>query len=102
MRHALNPLTQSHAAPLQRNAASTSDAAAKPAAAAGLDRLARQTATTFAPRASGATGKNPATRGSTLYNVFEVQAWVALAVGGLLSFNVLLPTDDPSIPRLMG
>jgi hypothetical protein len=81
--------------------ASTSDAANKPAAA-GLDRLARQTATTFAPRASGATGKNPASRGSTLYAVFEVQAWVALAVGGLLSFNVLFPTDEPSIPRLMG
>jgi hypothetical protein len=34
--------------------------------------------------------------------VFEWQAWLALFVGGLLSFNVLYPTDDPSIPRLMG
>lgn len=34
--------------------------------------------------------------------VFEWQAWVAMLVGGLLSFNVLFPTDEPSIPRLMG
>jgi hypothetical protein len=34
--------------------------------------------------------------------VFEVQAWIAVAVGGLLSFNVLFPTDEPSIARLMG
>jgi hypothetical protein len=34
--------------------------------------------------------------------VFEVQAWLGLAVGGLLSFNLLFPTDEPSIPRLLG
>lgn len=67
-----------------------------------LSKLTRQTASTFAPRASGATGKNPAVRGSALYNVFEYQAWLALVVGGLLSFNVLWPTDEPSIPRLLG
>ena len=46
--------------------------------------------------------KNPAFPGSTLYKIFEVQAWLSIAVGGLLAFNVLLPTDEPSIPRLVG
>lgn len=66
-----------------------------------LAKFTRQTASTFAPRASGAV-KNPAFRGSTLYNVFEWQAWFSLLVGGFLSFNVLFPTDEPSIPRLLG
>eukprot|EP00879_Flechtneria_rotunda_P019962 GHRR01020983.1.p2 GENE.GHRR01020983.1~~GHRR01020983.1.p2 ORF type:complete len:161 (+),score=43.21 GHRR01020983.1:695-1177(+) len=34
--------------------------------------------------------------------VFEYQAWLALVVGGLLSFNVIYPTEQPSIARLMG
>jgi hypothetical protein len=34
--------------------------------------------------------------------LFETQAWIALAVGGLLSYNILFPTDTPSIPRLLG
>ena len=46
--------------------------------------------------------KNPAYPGSVLYTIFEVQAWLSIAVGGLLAFNVLLPTDEPSIPRLLG
>jgi len=76
---------------------------AKPAAAAdALRRSINKTAATFAPRQSGAARPNPASRGSWLYTVFEAQAWVAVAVGGLLSFNVLFPTDGPSIPRLMG
>lgn len=66
-----------------------------------VNKIVRQTAATFAPRSSTAT-KNPAVKGSLLYNVFEWQAWICLAVGGLLSFNVIFPTDDPSIPRLMG
>lgn len=66
-----------------------------------LERLTKQTANTFAPRSSTAT-KNPAFKGSLLYDIFEWQAWISLVVGGLLSFNVLFPTDDPSIPRLMG
>jgi hypothetical protein len=41
-------------------------------------------------------------KGSVLYNVFEVQAWVAMVAGGLLSFNLIFPTDEPSIARLMG
>ena len=46
--------------------------------------------------------KNPAFPGSALYTIFEVQAWLSVAVGGLLAFNVLAPTDEPSIPRLVG
>ena len=64
-------------------------------------KFARNAATTFAPRASGAV-KNPAFKGSVLYTVFEVQAWLALVVGGLLSFNVLFPSDQPDIARLLG
>jgi hypothetical protein len=74
----------------------------KQEAADALRRSINKTAATFAPRQSGAAKPNPAFRGSWLYNVFEVQAWLAVAVGGLLSFNLLFPTDDPSIPRLMG
>uniref|UniRef100_A0A061S3G0 Resistance to phytophthora 1 protein n=1 Tax=Tetraselmis sp. GSL018 TaxID=582737 RepID=A0A061S3G0_9CHLO len=59
-------------------------------------------AATFAPRQSGPAKKNPAVPGSVLYTVFDVQAWLGLVVGGLLSFNVIFPTDDPSIPRLLG
>ncbi len=40
--------------------------------------------------------------GSLLYSVFEWQAWLMLAVGGLLSFNLLFPTDQPSIARMLG
>lgn len=67
-----------------------------------VSRLVRNTATTFAPRASGATGKNPAVKGSTLYTIFGVQAWVSAAVGGALAFNLLAPSDGPSIARLIG
>ena len=67
-----------------------------------VSRLVRNTASTFAPRASGATGKNPAVFGSTLYKIFGVQAWVSAAVGGLLAFNLLAPSDEPSIARLVG
>lgn len=37
-----------------------------------VSKFARNAATTFAPRASGATGKNPAYKGSVLYTIFEV------------------------------
>jgi hypothetical protein len=46
--------------------------------------------------------KNPAFPGSALYTIFEVQAWLSVAVGGLLAFNLIWPTDGPSIPRLLG
>jgi len=31
-----------------------------------------------------------------------VQAWLSVAVGGLLSFNLIFPSDEPSIARLIG
>lgn len=37
-----------------------------------------------------------------LYKIFEVQAALGAVVGGLLSYNVLLPSDEPNIARLMG
>lgn len=67
-----------------------------------LSKFAKKTATTFAPRQSGAAKKNPAFKGSALYTVFEVQAYLAIVVGGLLAFNVIWPSDEPSIARLMG
>ncbi|PSC68220.1 hypothetical protein C2E20_8166 [Micractinium conductrix] len=90
----------------ERSSATQSEAAPGAPAAAELDKevskFARSAATTFAPRASGATGKNPAYKGSVLYTIFEVQAWAALAVGGLLSFNLIFPSDQPDIARLLG
>ena len=67
-----------------------------------LSTFAKKTATTFAPRQSGAVKKNPAYKGSALYAIFEAQAYAAVAVGGLLAFNVIYPSDEPSIARLMG
>jgi len=66
-----------------------------------LSKSIKNTAATFAPRPSTAT-KNPAYKGSVLYSVFEVQAWISMVIGGFLSYNLLFPTDEPSIPRLLG
>eukprot|EP01025_Chloroclados_australasicus_P006711 TRINITY_DN12139_c0_g3_i2.p1 TRINITY_DN12139_c0_g3~~TRINITY_DN12139_c0_g3_i2.p1 ORF type:complete len:207 (+),score=13.47 TRINITY_DN12139_c0_g3_i2:108-728(+) len=66
------------------------------------DKSVKNIASTFAPRASGNTGKNPAVKGTTLYNVFTVQAWACLVLGGLLSYNVIFPSDQPDLWRLMG
>ena len=66
-----------------------------------LSSFARKAAGTFAPRAS-TKQKNPAFPGSALYTIFEVQAYASIAVGGLLSFNVLFPSDGPDVWRLMG
>jgi hypothetical protein len=62
----------------------------------------RKTAATFAPRASSARSKNPAQPGTTLYSIFEVQAYVSMVIGGVLSFNLLFPSDQPDLWRLMG
>lgn len=79
-----------------------SQAASKPSTVASQKDV-NKFASTFAPRASGSTGRpNPAFKGSWLYTVFDVQAWAALVVGGLLSFNVIFPSDEPDIARLMG
>lgn len=79
----------------QKDDASFKDAEKK------VSAFVRSTATTFAPRSSTAV-KNPAYKGSALYSVFGAQAWISAVVGGLLSFNILFPTDQPSIARLIG
>jgi hypothetical protein len=66
------------------------------------DKKVKDIAATFAPRASGSTGKNPAVKGSVLYDIFTWQGWICMALGGLLSYNVLFPSDEPDIWRLMG
>ncbi|CAL1362107.1 unnamed protein product [Linum trigynum] len=66
-----------------------------------LKRVVQKTAATFAPRASTAS-KNPAVPGSTLYSVFEVQAYLSMVFGGALSFNLIFPSDEPDLWRLMG
>ncbi|GLI59520.1 hypothetical protein VaNZ11_001414, partial [Volvox africanus] len=66
-----------------------------------VTKFTRQAASTFAPRSS-TKQKNPAVKGSLLYDVFEYQSWICLVAGGLLSFNIIWPTDEPSIPRLLG
>lgn len=66
------------------------------------DKSVKNIAQTFAPRASGNTGSNPATKGSVLYDIFTYQAWILMVVGGLLSFNLIFPSDKPDIARLMG
>lgn len=66
-----------------------------------LKKVVQKTAATFAPRASTAT-KNPAVPGTTLYTVFEVQGYVSMLLGGALSFNLLFPSTEPDIWRLMG
>ncbi|TKY62492.1 hypothetical protein E2542_SST12348 [Spatholobus suberectus] len=66
-----------------------------------LKKVAQKTAATFAPRASTAT-KNPAVPGTVLYTVFEVQGYASMLLGGALSFNLIFPSDEPDIWRLMG
>ncbi|KAL2899995.1 hypothetical protein RDABS01_025077 [Bienertia sinuspersici] len=84
------------------SATSTSTtAAAAPAIEKDLKKVVNKTAATFAPRASTAT-KNPAVPGSTLYTVFEVQGYASMLLGGVLSFNLVFPSNEPDIWRLMG
>ncbi|KAF8074370.1 hypothetical protein N665_1107s0010 [Sinapis alba] len=66
-----------------------------------LKKVVNKTAATFAPRASTAS-KNPALPGTTLYKVFEVQGYASMLVGGVLSFNLLFPSTEPDLWRLMG
>lgn len=61
----------------------------------------QKTAATFAPRASTAS-KNPAVPGTALYTLFEVQGYVSMLLGGALSFNLVFPSNEPDIWRLMG
>lgn len=64
-------------------------------------QVVQKTAATFAPRASTAT-KNPAVPGTALYTVFEVQGYISMLLGGALSFNLIFPSNEPDIWRLMG
>lgn len=66
-----------------------------------IEQVVQKTAATFAPRASVAT-KNPAVPGTILYTVFEVQGYASMLVGGALSFNLIFPSTEPDIWRLMG
>ncbi|GLT75712.1 hypothetical protein SLA2020_474130 [Shorea laevis] len=66
-----------------------------------LKKVVQKTAATFAPRASTAS-KNPAVPGTTLYTIFEVQGYASLLLGGALSFNLIFPSNEPDIWRLMG
>jgi hypothetical protein len=64
-------------------------------------QVVQKTAGTFAPRASTAR-KNPAVPGSTLYTIFEVQGYLSMVFGGALAFNLIFPSSEPDIWRLMG
>ncbi|XP_057964041.1 protein RESISTANCE TO PHYTOPHTHORA 1, chloroplastic isoform X2 [Malania oleifera] len=88
---------------LETNGASKSKASASsvPAIDRDLKKAVQKTAATFAPRASTAT-KNPATPGTALYTVFEVQGYASMLLGGALSFNLIFPSNEPDIWRLMG
>ncbi|PRQ26200.1 hypothetical protein RchiOBHm_Chr6g0291981 [Rosa chinensis] len=66
-----------------------------------LKKVVQKTAATFAPRASTAS-KNPAVPGSVLYTVFEVQAYACMLLGGVLSYNLIFPSNEPDLWRLMG
>lgn len=78
-----------------------SSSSSAPAVDRDLKRVVQKTAATFAPRASTAT-KNPAVPGTALYTVFEVQGYASMLIGGVLSFNLIFPSNEPDIWRLMG
>jgi len=52
--------------------------------------------------AFGPSAKKPAQPGSVLYQVFEVQALLGAVAGGLAAFNLIWPSDEPSVARLLG
>ena len=88
----------------ERDSASASASASTSSFDKNLNKFVKKTATTFAPSSSGDAKKkkNPAQKGTVLYQVFEVQAYLAILVGGLLAFNVIYPSEEPTIARLMG
>lgn len=87
---------------LESNGASkTSTPSTGPAIDKDIKKVVQKTAATFAPRASTAT-KNPAVPGTALYTVFEVQGYASMLLGGALSFNLIFPSTEPDIWRLMG
>jgi len=88
----------------ERDSASASASASTSSFDKNLNKFVKKTATTFAPSSSGDAKKkkNPAQKGTVLYQVFEVQAYLAILIGGLLAFNVIYPSEEPTIARLMG
>ncbi|XP_054803511.1 protein RESISTANCE TO PHYTOPHTHORA 1, chloroplastic [Prosopis cineraria] len=82
-----------------------STVSSRPTSSASIDKdikkVVQKTASTFAPRASMAS-KNPAVPGTALYTVFGVQGYASMLLGGVLSFNLLFPSNEPDIWRLMG
>ncbi|XP_021731225.1 uncharacterized protein LOC110698122 [Chenopodium quinoa] len=86
---------------IRGSSASTSTSTAAPAIEKDLKKVVNKAAATFAPRASTAS-KNPAVPGSTLYSVFEIQGYASMLLGGVLSFNLVFPSNEPDIWRLMG
>ncbi|KAK9756088.1 hypothetical protein RND81_01G072300 [Saponaria officinalis] len=66
-----------------------------------LKKVVNKTAATFAPRASTAS-KNPAVPGTALYSIFEIQGYACMFLGGVLSFNLVFPSNEPDLWRLMG
>lgn len=66
-----------------------------------IKKVVQKAAGTFAPRASTAQ-RNPAVPGSALYTVFEVQGYLSMVFGGALAFNLIFPSSEPDIWRLMG
>lgn len=85
----------------QSKVSSSSSSAAAPAIEKDLKKAVNKAAATFAPRASTAS-KNPAVPGSTLYQIFEIQGYASMVLGGVLSFNLLFPSNEPDLWRLMG
>ncbi|KAI4365668.1 hypothetical protein MLD38_021633 [Melastoma candidum] len=83
------------------SAATKPPSGSSPALEKDLKKVVQKTAATFAPRASTAT-KNPAVPGTALYTVFEVQGYISMLAGGALSFNLVFPSNEPDIWRLMG
>merc|ERR1712216_944218 len=88
----------------ERDSASASTSSSSSSFDKNLNKFVKKTATTFAPSSSGDAKKkkNPAQKGTVLYQVFEVQAYLAILIGGLLAFNVIYPSEEPTIARLMG
>ncbi|KAK1316461.1 hypothetical protein QJS10_CPA05g00923 [Acorus calamus] len=91
--------------PVKERESTTEVDAVRPSAAPPVDKdlkkIVQKTAATFAPRAS-TKSKNPAVPGTALYTVFEVQGYASMLLGGALSFNLIFPSNEPDIWRLMG
>ncbi|EHA8588759.1 protein RESISTANCE TO PHYTOPHTHORA 1, chloroplastic [Cocos nucifera] len=99
------PTVQESSEQQEAESSSNSKPPPLPSAAPAIDKnvkkVVQKTASTFAPRASTAT-KNPAVPGTALYTLFEVQGYASMLFGGALSFNLIFPSNEPDIWRLMG